>query len=519
MKKNKIICLLTLLSLMTMASCNNDKPNTSFDSNNTSKNTNSNVTASSAKILTLPSKISYYPGEIFDITGLSVEVTMSNQSTDLYFDSDFSNWTHKDEPLTENIDEIMVDIPNTTLKIKIDITVGVGNSKLLLDTSSINESYNLGEIVDMSKIKVKLVEGDKITNLTNDEWTIYEGDTQITNLAKYETNIEGKHTFLVKFRNALTATFIINFNNPTSIISPSYIEAEECVFKLNQNEETDEKWTDNVTNLTSAEYFDENNKSVQQWGIYNGASGNMIEKLTNNAKNLYFKFKVTAPKADDYQLFARVQSDFDESSLSVAEGVYKISIDNEPEVLSNEFTIYPANQLKNYVDTKDLKYARYYNMEWWNYVKLGTLHLKQGENTIKIKIDNSLNVRVPNIDFFEIKTNDYTINNEIYSMRTKKKVDLTKNSIYLTQGEELTDLCVARFGSEPLDSRCPTKYTYIYVRLDDGREIPVLPSMLSNLDYQKIGEQEVTATIKNLTNNKVEITKSFKVLIQGNMEK
>ncbi len=366
--------------------------------------------------------------------------------------------------------------------------------------------------------------------LSNGERLYYDGNNLTTNSSDYlwtcftikftsekynNDNIEVKLIINDNDKyNASKSTSLINEMN----VSPSYIEAEECVFKLNQNEETDEKWTDNVTNLTSAEYFDENNKSVQQWGIYNGASGNMIEKLTNNAKNLYFKFKVTAPKADDYQLFARVQSDFDESSLSVAEGVYKISIDNEPEVLSNEFTIYPANQLKNYVDTKDLKYARYYNMEWWNYVKLGTLHLKQGENTIKIKIDNSLNVRVPNIDFFEIKTNDYTINNEIYSMRTKKKVDLTKNSIYLTQGEELTDLCVARFGSEPLDSRCPTKYTYIYVRLDDGREIPVLPSMLSNLDYQKIGEQEVTATIKNLTNNKVEITKSFKVIIQENMK-
>ena len=366
--------------------------------------------------------------------------------------------------------------------------------------------------------------------LSNGERLYYDGNNLTTNSSDYlwtcftikftsekynNDNIEVKLIINDNDKyNASKSTSLINEMN----VSPSYIEAEECVFKLNQNEETDEKWTDNVTNLTSAEYFDENNKSVQQWGIYNGASGNMIEKLTNNAKNLYFKFKVTAPKADDYQLFARVQSDFDESSLSVAEGVYKISIDNEPEDLSNEFTIYPANQLKNYVDTKDLKYARYYNMEWWNYVKLGTLHLKQGENTIKIKIDNSLNVRVPNIDFFEIKTNDYTINNEIYSMRTKKKVDLTKNSIYLTQGEELTDLCVARWGSEPLDSRCPTKYTYIYVRLDDGREIPVLPSMLSNLDYQKIGEQEVTATIKNLTNNKVEITKSFKVIIQENMK-
>lgn len=364
--------------------------------------------------------------------------------------------------------------------------------------------------------------------LSNGERLYYDGNNLTTNSSDYlwtcftikftsekynNDNIEVKLTINDKY-NASKSTSLINEMN----VSPSYIEAEECVFKLNQNEETDEKWTDNISNLTSAEYFDENNKSVQQWGIYNGASGKMIEKLTNNAKNLYFKFKVTAPKADDYQLFARVQSDFDESSLNVTEGVYKISIDNEPEDLSNEFTIYPANQLKNYVDTKGLKYARYYNMEWWNYVKLGTLHLKQGENTIKIKIDNTLNIRVPNIDFFEIKASDYTINNEIFSMRTKNKVDLTKNSIYLTQGEELTDLCMANFGKVPLDSRCPTKYTYIYVRLDDGREIPVLPSMLSNLDYQKIGEQEVTATIKNLTNNKVEATKSFKVLIQENTE-
>ena len=534
-KKTNLFVLLGFMAMtMTLASC--QVVNAPSDSNNpgnepTSSHNDENVTAVSAKVVIPPNKTSYFPGETFDITGLSVEVTMSNQTTENYFDTDFTNWTHKDEPLTEEVKEIEVDVPNSTLKIKVTITVGIGDAKLLLDTSKIKESYVVGDKIDLTTIVVRLSQGGKVSNLTNNDWTIYDGDTQITDLASYEPT-SGEHTLTVKYGTALTASFAITVNEPNAVIYPSTIEAEDSIFKLNQGEETDEKIskamvngkeTSFVNSSSSAEYFNENNKSVQQWGIYNGASGKgSVEKLTNIRNQVYFKFKVNVPQDGSYQLFARVQRDTSGASLTFKEGAFKVAAGEGTEVSSNEFTLYPANQLKDYVDTKGVKYSSYYNMLWWSFVKFGDLNLTQGENTIKIKIDSNLTNTplLPNIDFFEVKENDYAVGDEIYSMRSKTPVDLAKNNIYLTQGEKLTDMCTymgTGWKKTPLDSRCPTEYAYIYVRLADGREIPVLPSML-NIDYEKLGEQEVTATIKNLTLDQVEATKTFKVVIQENTE-
>lgn len=461
----------------------------------------------SAEVVIQPNKTSYYPGEIFDPTGLGVKATLSNGKTKNYFDMDFAEWTHKDEPLTEDITKITFTIPGTEVTFDVAITVSVPEDLVMtVDTSSLKETYLTTDTIDFSTIVVKVTTGGKTTILEQDMWSLWEADTEIEDISAV-TLPAGEHTMTVKYLTEFEKDFTVIVNDPASVINPEFVEAERSVYWLDDNgDETSGAYTIKE-NVAGYEYYDEEGRLVQGSRISNGTSGDgasssLSGSNTNqNGDKVYFKFTVNVPENGIYKLLARVQGTgaFKITNKFTVNINGKTGEDGKLEFAAStsEDYVRAGNQLSKYVDTEGKKYTSWLGMFWWNMVCIGDYELQQGENTIRIRMPNAFE---GNIDYFEVRESDYVYEPQLFSMRTGSRVDLTSNAIYLEKGQTLTDIV----STSELH---PAKYTLIYIRLADGQEVPVLESMLSDIDYNRVGEQTVTVTCN-------ETTATFKLVIE-----
>lgn len=456
----------------------------------------------SAEVVIQPSKVAYYPGEIFDPAGLGVKATLSNGKTKNYFDMDFTEWTHKGEPLTDDITKITFTIPGTEVTFDVAITVSVPEDLIMtVDTSSLQETYLTTDTIDFSTIVVKVTAGGKTTTIGADMWSLWEADTQITDISAV-TLPEGEHTMTVKYLTEFSKDFTVIVNDPAAVINPSFVEAEQSVYWLDENgDETSDPYTIKE-NAATCEYYDEEGVRVTGVHLPSGASGDgASSSLTQNGDGVYFKFTVNVPDAGTYKLFARVQGT-GESRITdtfVVNINGKTGENGELEFVASTSQDYvrAGNQLSKYADTQGKKYTKWLGMYWWNMVCIGDYELQEGENTFRICMPNAF---AGNIDYFEVRESDYVYEPQLFSMRTGSRVDLTDNAIYLEKGQKLTDLV-------PTPELHPAKYTLIYIRLADGQEVPVLESMLSEIDYKHVGEQTVTVTCG-------EATAQFKLVIE-----
>ena len=463
----------------------------------------------SAEVVIQPSKVAYYPGEIFDPTGLGVKATLSNGKTKNYFDMDFTEWTHKGEPLTDDITKITFTIPGTEVTFDVAITVSVPEDLIMtVDTSSLQETYLTTDTIDFSTIVVKVTTGGKTTTIGADMWSLWEADTQITDISAV-TLPEGEHTMTVKYLTEFSKDFTVIVNDPAAVINPSFVEAEQSVYWLGENgDETSDPYTIKE-NVAVCEYYDEDGVCVTGRSLPSGASGDGASSSldgsnTNppqNGDRVYFKFTVNVPDAGTYKLFARVQGTA-ESRITdkfVVNINGKTGENGELEFVASTSQDYvrAGNQLSKYADTQGKEYTTWRGMFWWNMVCIGDYELQEGENTFRIRMPNAF---AGNIDYFEVRESDYVYEPQLFSMRTGSRVDLTDNAIYLEKGQKLTDLVLT-------PELHPAKYTLIYIRLADGQEVPVLESMLSEIDYEHVGEQTVTVTCG-------EATAQFKLVIE-----
>lgn len=459
----------------------------------------------SAEVVIQPNKTTYYPGEIFDPTGLGVKATLSNGKTKNYFDMDFTEWTHKDEPLTEDITKITFTIPGTEVTFDVAITVGVPEDLVMtVDTSSLKETYLTTDTIDFSTIVVKVTTGGKTTILEQDMWSLWEADTEIEDITAV-TLPAGEHTMTVKYLTEFEKEFTVIVNDPSAVINPAFIEAEDSVYWLDENgDETDNAYTINE-NSSTPEFYNEEGVLSKGSKLASGASGKgAVSSLGSeqNGAKVYFKFTVSVPKAGSYQLFARVQGT---SSKAPIKGKLTVNINGQTEEggammfvpSSSDGSICAGNQLDKYVDTQGKEYTGWFNMYWWNMVSIGNYELTQGENIIRIRMPEGFQ---GNIDYFEVRENDYIYEPQLFSVRTGSRVDLTENVVYLDRGQKLTDLV-------PAPELHPARYTLIYLRLADGQEVPVLESMLSDINYDQVGEQTVTVTCE-------ETISTFKLVIE-----
>ena len=109
----------------------------------------------------------YTPGDVFDITGMTVNVNLSNGHTLQYFDADFTSWTHKDEPLTEYVTKITFTIPEREYAyFDFPITVAYADdiNAVTVDKTAFNQyyfgrsehpSFRTYEVIDFTRLTVK----------------------------------------------------------------------------------------------------------------------------------------------------------------------------------------------------------------------------------------------------------------------------------------------------------------------------------------------------------------------------
>ena len=481
-----------------LSSCNktNDSIESSVSSElgDSSVSTPSNITVKDIEIASYP-KTNYYPGEIFDITGLVVKAKLSNGKSKNFFDTDFSTWTHKGEPLTEDVNKITFTLPKYDFTFDLDIVVAYPTDMTLsLDKSLIKESYTLNDTIDFTSIVIRIVIGNETKIVSSDDWKLFNGNKEIENknsvIAK-DLGL-GEITLTIKYLTG-SLNFTIKIIDPTKVITPSFIEAEDCVYYLNDdNIETENKFDHwSVNNRSAAEYY-EDTGNLTSASLLSGASGKAVGglNLDGNGKknnNVYFKFKVNVPEDGEYSLKMRGQS----STQWPPVDTFAININSEKDSDNNlkftnaEATLPLGYRLGKYADLKGKKYYSWNNLFWWGINDIGNYNLKKGENEIRVYLPNGIS---GNIDYFEVVQGKENQDNKpkIISMRTGNIVDLSNNDLHLEKGKKLTDIV----NTPALH---PVKYTLLYLRTSTGKDVAILESMLEGkIDYEKVGLQKIT---------------------------
>lgn len=459
------------------------------------------VIVKSVDITSMPLKTSYYPGEIFSPEGLVVKANLSNGKTKKYSYRKFDTWTHKDEPLTEDIKKITFTIPKYNFDFDVEIKVELPNDlSIVVDKSLLKKTYLTTDIIDFTIINVRAKIGETMTLLKADQWKLYDG----TNLIEDKTQVslsEGEHLIKIEYVPTVDYSFTLKINDPNNVISPDHVEAEDCVYNIDSNAPYTIK-----EKVANAQYPDSEGKIISSNfpTINNGSSGKgAVSSLskTQNGTKVYFEFTVNAPTSGEYELLARVQG-IDESSIK---GLFNVSINGgEATLNTSNDKILKGNQLKDQYNASS-DYLNWCNLFWWNMVNIGTYSLTKGDNEIKITMPNGLG---GNIDYFEVVNKGEIHETQLFSMREGSRVNLSTNPIYLKYGEKLIDKVATPIGH-------PCKYTLIYLRLDDGCEIPVTEDLMNEIDYTKTGEQEVNITF---TKKEKTYNASFKIIIEAEEE-
>ena len=451
------------------------------------------ATIKSVEILNYP-KTDYYPGDVFDISGLAVKATLSNGKTKKFYETDFAIWTHKDEQLTEDIKVIRVTVPDYEFTFDIAINVGFSDVAITANIYALKETYyTTEETIDFTLVKVRVTRSGITNTLKADEWKLLNGETEITekaNVAAKDLGV-GDITLTAQYMPEVKTQFTITIVAADAVISPAVIEAEDCIYKFDDNgAETDEKYT--LTQDYSTIQVVENGAAKDAGTLKFGSSGNgAVRDLKANYNKIYFKFKVNVPETGKYKLKAR--------GISVGGKVWignfwKVNI-NGAKGSDGKFTfdtqwdsplITTGNRIAEYSDDNILK-KDWTNFFWWSYFDLffRPYELKKGENEIRIYVDSGFPLL---IDYFEI-VKDGEAKASILSYRGNTVESLDSETLVIKKGEKLTDII-------DTPTAHPVKYTLLYLRTTTGAEIPVLESMLEGkIDYNKVGEkQEVTVT-------------------------
>ena len=279
------------------------------------------------------------------------------------------------------------------------------------------------------------------------------------------------------------------------VFEPIVIEAEDCVYMLNENgAETPNAYT-TKENDAIAEYYQDGTTTevVRDKRISNGSSGKgAVSSLDRYGKKVYFKLSVDAPVKGSYKLKARAQG----PGPSEIKDLLHVNVNNAKDAdgklifttNSDSQKLTAGNQLNAYCDTAGKNYTNWCNMFWWGMIDVGTFELNKGRNEIRVYMPNNF---PGNIDYFELVagTADGNETPAIISYRSDLSGNLDGKVLHIAKDTELTSVV-------PTPELHPAKYTLLYLRTSSGKEVPVLKSMLEGkVDYKKVGvEQLVTVT-------------------------
>ena len=299
------------------------------------------------------------------------------------------------------------------------------------------------------------------------------------------------------------------------VFEPIVIEAEDCVYKLDENgAETPNAYTTKENNAI-AEYYQimdgtTTKEVVRDKRISNGSSGKgAVSSLseTQNGKKVYFKLSVDAPVKGSYKLKARAQG----TGAPDIKDLLHVNVNNAKDAdgklifttNSDSQKLTAGNQLKDYcaIATGET-YTNWCNMFWWGMVDIGTFELNKGENEIRIYLPEGFS---GNIDYFEVAA-DGNETPAIISYRPDFSGNLDGKVLHIAKDTELTSVV-------PTPELHPAKYTLLYLRTSSGKEVPVLESMLEGkVDYKKVGVEQLVTVTDPVSKEEA----SFKLFIDAN---
>ena len=459
---------------------------------------NEKLSVTDVEITTAP-RTWYYVGEKFDVSDLKVVATLSTGKTKTFKGSKFTDYTHKDEALTAGVDKITLTVPNSDYTFDVAITVSepTGN-EMVVDASGLKNFYTTTEEIDFSVLSVKMSKGELLRTLSAKEWVLKINNKEVEDI--YSVSAEkigiGEKKVVVEFvaNPTIKAEITVSVIDADLAITPSIIEAEDCVYMLSDDrKETDSPFA-GIQDMITCEYKEPEGWINQSRYLKTGASGKgslwCLEEF-QSGKNVYFKFKVSVPADGNYTIKARAQT-VGERDIS---GKFAINVNNEKNAdgtlkfhtETEKQMCAPCNQLELYCpNNTDVKeFTNYCNSFWWDSITVGTVSMKKGENEIRIYLPTGF---PGNLDFFEVVSGKAVQETKVISVRSGSVVDLSKNALYLKKGEKLTDIV-------DTPERHPVKYTLLYIRTTSGKEVCVLNTMLEGkIDYDKVGEQTITVT-------------------------
>lgn len=459
---------------------------------------NEKLSVTDVEITTAP-RTWYYVGEKFDVSDLKVVATLSTGKTKTFKGSKFTDYTHKDEALTAGVDKITLTVPNSDYTFDVAITVsGPTGNEMVVDASGLKNFYTTTEEIDFSVLSVKMSKGELLRTLSAKEWVLKINNKEVEDI--YSVSAEkigiGEKKVVVEFvaNPTIKAEITVSVIDADLAITPSIIEAEDCVYMLSDDrKETDSPFA-GIQDMITCEYKEPEGWINQSRYLKTGASGKgslwCLEEF-QSGKNVYFKFKVSVPADGNYTIKARAQT-VGERDIS---GKFAINVNNEKNAdgtlkfhtETEKQMCAPCNQLELYCpNNTDVKeFTNYCNSFWWDSITVGTVSMKKGENEIRIYLPTGF---PGNLDFFEVASGKAVQETKVISVRSGSVVDLSKNALYLKKGEKLTDIV-------DTPERHPVKYTLLYIRTTSGKEVCVLDTILEGkIDYDKVGEQTITVT-------------------------
>ena len=265
----------------------------------------------SVEILSYPNKTEYYEGEIFQPAGLKFNATWVIEGKEKVIKLTYGTcqgWTHKNEPLTPDVDKITFTIYGCSFDVPVSVK-GWSGVELSLNVSSIKAEYTTEETVDLSGIEVYTVKDGTYTAVPAADYELYDGTTPIPVADRYSYQAtEGEHTLKVVYFNK-EKTFSFSVVDKNNVIAPYHVQAEDCTYTYGSSgEETDTLWVKKESYSWYCKYQQGNSGPYDLIAkIKHGAEGyaiSNVEKLTT----YFIKFNVYVPKDGNYDLLVRAQA-------------------------------------------------------------------------------------------------------------------------------------------------------------------------------------------------------------------
>lgn len=467
----------------------------------------------------------YIPGQVFDISGLSVSVKLSNGNTKKIRYSKFTYWTYKDQPLTEAVTKITFELPGYDYYFDIPISVKRSETMMFIaDGASLPDYIEPNNTVDLA-VKAFVVDGEKLTAISDTEYSVYVDGQKIAKPSEYAFTSEGNKKISYEYQGMKSEYTISVIKN--NGLYPYVHESETSTWLNEMTEVKDEqgKVTERIRgkelNSKASWYMwninlqsPEADGTLSNHGVVGGVSAGRFTYYFEAAQagyRTYFEMKATVPEEGDYDIMIRANV---QSSQQRTGSIYEVCVNGEKDSnglytytqSTSDDLLYNGSQLHQYSSnySSSAGYNSWNNLTCWSTARVETVHLKKGANTVKFRYARGGGGYV---DYFYLQPTKGTDEQQtgVFAARDGEFIQLGGEKIFiLTKGQKLSS-----FTNTP-DNHL-VQYTNIFYRFESGFELNITENMISGIDYNRTGVQ--TVTVNTGTFYKQSATTTFKVLV------